>query len=99
MLLRAMASGIPVVCPRVSLFVTEIRDGVDGLLYTDDAEALQLIDDLHLTPARVQALGAAARARATMRFDPATLAAQFEAALLGPAPAAAGASAARLRVA
>jgi glycosyltransferase involved in cell wall biosynthesis len=100
MILCAMASGIPVLCPRESLFAAEIRDGVDGLLYADEAHALQLIDDLQRLPARALALGDAARARAVERFDPVTLASQYRAALLGPLPASeTSTGAARLRVA
>jgi hypothetical protein len=68
-LFGAMALGIPVLCPRTSIHAEYIRDGVDGILYDNDAGALEALASLRSDPARRTAMGAAARDSAQRRFD------------------------------
>jgi hypothetical protein len=62
-LFMAMAAGTPVVCPRTSIFAEYIEHDVDGLLYDEAEEAIELVDGLRRVPARVVALGDAARVK------------------------------------
>jgi glycosyl transferase family 1/SEC-C motif-containing protein len=73
-LFGAMALGIPVLCPRTSIHAEHVRDGVDGILYDDDAGTLAALAALRDDPARRSALGAAAAASARAMFDPDALA-------------------------
>ena len=61
-LFMAMAAGVPLVCPRASIFAEYITHGTDGLLYDEREEALLHIEQLRRTPSRRIALGQAARA-------------------------------------
>ena len=65
----AMALGIPVLCPRTSVHAEYIDDGVDGILYDDDACALEALASLRNNPARRTAMGTAARTSARRIFD------------------------------
>jgi len=66
-----MASGLPVVAPRIDRVASLIQDGVEGLLYTPEdgsegvADALMELAD----PSRRKALGAAARQRAVRDYS------------------------------
>jgi glycosyltransferase involved in cell wall biosynthesis len=73
-LFGAMALGVPVLCPRRSIHAEYIRDGVDGILYDDDAGALEALAVLGTDPKRRLALGAAARESARRMFDPGKIA-------------------------
>ena len=84
-LFGAMAAGVPVVCPRGSIYAEYLQDGVDALLYDDEAGALAALATLRSDPARAAAIGAAARVSARHRFDPATLAAAYRGLVIGPA--------------
>jgi glycosyltransferase involved in cell wall biosynthesis len=68
---EAMAMGLPVVGTRAAGLAEAISDGVDGALVPpDDAEALAAeVGRLVASPAEVDRLGAAARARIAERFD------------------------------
>jgi len=76
-LVGAMALGIPVLCPRRSIHAEYVRNGVDGILYDDDAGALEALAVLRKDPKRRLALGAAARESASRTFDPAKLALMY----------------------
>ena len=69
-LFGAMALGIPVLCPRASVHAEYIDDGVDGILYDDDAGALEALASLRNNPVRRTAMGTAARETARRIFDP-----------------------------
>jgi len=79
----AMALGIPVLLPRTSIHAAHVRDGVDGILYDDDAGALESIKALREDPARRSALGSAARDRARCLFDPDGLALAYRRLIAG----------------
>jgi len=68
-LFGAMALGIPVVCPRASVHAEYIDDGVDGILYDNDASALEALSSLRNNPARRSAMGTAARESVRRIFD------------------------------
>ena len=68
-LFGAMALGVPVLCPRESIYAECIDDGVDGWLYDDDAAALSAIDALRAEPARRAEAGRAARDKARRMFE------------------------------
>lgn len=91
--LEALAAGLPVVSTREGLSGLDVSDGVQACV-ADSAEAMaRAAADLLADPARAQALGQAARAHVTARFDWGAAAAQLEAAheaCLGMAPQAAG---------
>jgi hypothetical protein len=85
-LLTAWSNGVPVLCPRTSLFAAEIRHEVDGLLYSGEDEALSMVGELHRAPAWARSLAAAARARAAERFADDALAATYRTAIVAPMP-------------
>ena len=82
-LFGAMALGMPVLCPRTSIHAEHVRDGVDGILYDDDAGALAGLVSLRDDPARRLALGAAAAASARRTFDPGVLVAAYRGLVTG----------------
>jgi hypothetical protein len=73
-LLMAMASGTPIVCPRTSVFAEYIDHGVDGLLYDDREEAVELLGTLRSRSALGVTLGRAARAKTAALLAPARVA-------------------------
>jgi glycosyltransferase involved in cell wall biosynthesis len=77
-----MASGLPVVAPRIERLASLVRDGQEGLLYdASHADALaNALERLTSAPAR-QAMGAAARARAVAEFSWASHCAQLDKAI------------------
>ena len=79
----AMALGIPVLLPRTSIHAPHLRDGVDSILYDNDAEALEAITALRYDPARRSALGSAARDSARRLFDPDGLALAYRRLIAG----------------
>jgi glycosyltransferase involved in cell wall biosynthesis len=85
-LFGAMAAGVPVVCPRGSIYAEYLRDGVDALLYDDEDGALACLAALRDNPARAAAMGAAARESARRRFDPAALASAWRDVATGARP-------------
>lgn len=70
-LMEAMASGLPVVVTDVGGNPEIVRAGTDGLLVPrgDDVATAEALGLLLKDPARAQAMGAAARARALERYD------------------------------
>jgi glycosyltransferase involved in cell wall biosynthesis len=58
-----MAAGVPVLCPRSSIYAEYIDHGVDGLLYDTREDAVRQLAGLRGAPARTAALGRAARAK------------------------------------
>src|SRR6185312_14159953 len=73
-LFGAMAQGIPVLCPRESIYAEYVDDGVDGFIYADEASVLAAIQKLHADRARLCAMAEAARAKAERLFEPRALA-------------------------
>ena len=84
-LFGAMAMGIPVVCPRASIYAEYLDHDVDGMLYHDGAGALEALAILRDDPGRAAAIGTAARETARRLFDPGTLAAAYRRAIGGAA--------------
>ncbi len=69
-LFEYMASGLPVVAPRLPRLAALVAGGVEGLLYEPgDPEGLASALRALLDPARRQAMGRAARARAVRDFS------------------------------
>jgi glycosyltransferase involved in cell wall biosynthesis len=66
-----MASGLPVIAPRAARIPSLVEDGVEGVLYPPASGAEGVADALTAltTPARRQALGAAARQRAVRNYS------------------------------
>ncbi|HZI82893.1 MAG TPA: SEC-C metal-binding domain-containing protein [Casimicrobiaceae bacterium] len=62
-LFMAMAAGVPVICPRSSIFAEYIEHGVDGLLYDRRDEALEHIAALRGSPTLLTGLGRGAHAK------------------------------------
>jgi glycosyltransferase involved in cell wall biosynthesis len=73
-LFGAMALGVPVLCPRRSIYAEYIDDGIDGWLFEDRDGALATIDALRADRSRLPEAGRAARLKATRVFDPVGLA-------------------------
>jgi hypothetical protein len=69
-LLTAMALGVPVLCPRTSVYAEYVDDGHDGWLYDDDADAQRLVAMLRGDRSRVHAAGALARAKVRALLEP-----------------------------
>lgn len=80
----AMALGRPVICSRASIHANLIDDRVDGLLYTDDAEALELIAELRRAPAWATEIGHAGQQKARALIDPAAAASAYRLAVSTP---------------
>ncbi|HEX6138365.1 MAG TPA: SEC-C metal-binding domain-containing protein [Casimicrobiaceae bacterium] len=76
-LFGAMLLGVPVLCPRGSIYAEYIDDGVDGWLYEDEAAAAAVVDSLRDDRRGVAAAGAAARAKALRLFEPNALASAY----------------------
>lgn len=76
-LFGAMLLGVPVLCPRASMYSEYVTDGVDGWLYDVHADALRIVGTLRNDRARVDAAGRAARANALARFAPHVLASAY----------------------
>ena len=62
-LFTAMASGVPALCPALSIYAEYINHGVDGLIYHSCDEAVQQLIELRRSPARIEGLGSAARGK------------------------------------
>lgn len=78
-LFGAMARGLPVICSRDSLYAEYIEHERNGLLYSEDAEVVPSVQRLARDPEWARVIGDGARARSAELFDPATLAAAYEA--------------------
>lgn len=76
-LFTALAYGLPVLCPRNSVYAEVIADRVDGLLYAGDDDALALMMQLRAAPAWAKQIGAAARKKAQQMFGEDALARQY----------------------
>jgi len=76
-LFTALAHGLPVLCPRTSVYAEVIADRVDGLLYASDDDALALMMQLRAAPAWAKQIGAAARTKAQQMFGEDALAPQY----------------------
>lgn len=79
----AMASGVPVLCRRASLFAEYIDHGLDGLLYDEREEALELLAALRRAPARAAELGRAARAKVETLVAPQRMASAVRQLIVG----------------
>ncbi|HUH93985.1 MAG TPA: glycosyltransferase [Casimicrobiaceae bacterium] len=82
-LFGAMALGLPVLCPRSSIYAEYIRSGIDGLLYDTYAQAQQYVTDLRTAPSWAAEIGAAARATASRLFDEAALERSYRELIVG----------------
>ncbi|MBA3508052.1 MAG: SEC-C domain-containing protein [Betaproteobacteria bacterium] len=82
-LFTALAYGLPVLCPRTSVYAEVIADRVDGLLYTSDDDALALMMQLRTAPAWAKQIGAAARKKAQRMFGEDTLTRQYRDFIVG----------------
>ena len=78
-LFGAMARGLPVLCSRGSLYAEYIEHERSGLLYSDDAEVVALIQRLAIDAKWAHTIGDGARARAAELFDMATLSTAYTA--------------------
>lgn len=78
-----MASGLPVVAPRLERLATLVGDGSEGALYdaTDPGALAATLDALASDPARRRALGEAARRRAVAEYSWTAHCARLDAAL------------------
>lgn len=76
-LFGAMARGLPVLCPRASLYAEYIEHERNGLLYSDKAEAAAWVGRLAADAQWAGVIGEGARLRAAELFDPARLAAAY----------------------
>ena len=76
-LFTALAHGLPVLCPRTSVYAEVIADRVDGLLYAGDDDAHALMMQLRAAPAWAKQIGAAARKKAQQTFGEDALAHQY----------------------
>lgn len=65
----AMALGLPVMCPRISVHAGFIEHAVDGMLYDTPEEAAQHLADLRRAPALAAAIGRAGREKVVRRLD------------------------------
>jgi len=73
----AMASGVPVLCHRESIYAEYIDDGADGWVYDSDVAAVATIDALRTDRTRVRDAGVKARAKVLRLFDPRSLASAY----------------------
>ena len=71
--LEAMALGLPVVVHRRGGYAEAIEHGVDGFLFTTDAEAIEWLDALRLDRDLRRRIGNAARRKAEALVGPAAL--------------------------
>ena len=76
-LFGAMASGVPVMCARESVYAEYIDDGVDGWLYDTDDSVMAMLDRLRADRTRLRDAGANARRKALRLFDAPTLSATY----------------------
>ncbi|HEX6796061.1 MAG TPA: glycosyltransferase [Casimicrobiaceae bacterium] len=77
MLFGAMLTGTAVLCPRTSVYVEYLNEGIDGWLYDDADDALRIVAMLRHDPERVRVAGEAARRSAFARFEPRSLGAAY----------------------
>jgi hypothetical protein len=82
-LVAAMAAGVPVICPRSSIFAEYIDHAVDGLLYDRREEAERQVAELRRAPARAVTLGRAARAKMEHILDHSRMASAVREFVLG----------------
>ena len=68
-----MAAGVPVLCPRDSIYAEYIDDGVDGWLYDDARSAAAKLAALRNDREALAAAGRSAREKAVRLFDPGVL--------------------------
>jgi hypothetical protein len=83
-LFDAMSVGLPVLCPRASLYAEYIRDGIDGLLYDTYDEAYRYLTELRTAPMLAAEIGAAARETASRLFDQRSLERSYREFIAGP---------------
>jgi len=76
-LLTAMAQGVPVLCPRASIYAEYVDDARDGWLYDDDAHAQRLVAMLRADRSRMRAAGALARAKVRALLEPRKLVSEY----------------------
>ena len=67
--LEAMALGLPVVAHRRGGYAQAIDHGIDGFLFDDDQQAIELLNQLRRNPDLRRKIGAAARAKAESLLD------------------------------
>jgi glycosyltransferase involved in cell wall biosynthesis len=69
--MEAMASGLPIITTNVGALAEEVDDGTIGLLVppNDPGAIVKAVCSLASNPARLVAMGAAARTRAERLFD------------------------------
>ena len=79
----AMALGVPVLCPQVSVHAARIAHGIDGFLYETEDEATEQLAALRRDPALAPAIGRAARARMQSLFDAETQARRYRELIIG----------------
>ena len=84
-LFTALAYGLPVLCPRTSVYAEFLADRVDGLLYASDEDALALVMQLRAAPAWAKQIGAAARNKAQRMFGEDALAREYRELIVGEA--------------
>ncbi len=82
-LFMALAYGLPVLCPRKSVYAEVFADRVDGLLYAGDDDALALMMQLRAAPAWAKQIGAAARKKAQRMFGEEAMAHQYREFIVG----------------
>jgi glycosyltransferase involved in cell wall biosynthesis len=89
--LPALACGLPVLVPRSSAFAEYVTDRIDGLLYADDGEALELVRELRESPELAVRIGDAAKRRSGRLFESDSIATAYRSLVFGspdPHPAA-----------
>jgi lipopolysaccharide exporter len=59
--MEAMASGLPVLCGPIGGFTEHIEHGVNGFIFHDDAEAIEILQSLNADPALRASIGRKAR--------------------------------------
>ena len=78
-LLTAMALGVPVMCPRASIYAEYVDDERDGWLYDDSVHAQRLVALLREDRPRIHAAGALAQAKMRALLEPRKLASEYRA--------------------
>jgi glycosyltransferase involved in cell wall biosynthesis len=86
-LFMAMAAGVPIICPRSSLFAEYVAHDVDGLLYDERDEALEHIAALRRNPVLRAALARSARQKIAGLVAPEHVLQETRRIVLGEEPA------------